>query len=452
MNAGSGFWCLVASIPLCAAIESVSVRTPIRTPTTDALSFHPQGVQPSDTVVRLAAAPRHPGAATLVSELTIGDGATGPQYEFDGVTDILEARDGSVWVLDVPSRGAPQLRQFSAAGKFIRSVGRQGQGPGEYRGPTGLGQLPDGRVVLRDIRGNRVLVYSASGEPVATWTLPGRYAWQVRGRDALVVDTAGTIYLPFSMPSPPGPRTDPNERELAALLRMRSDGTIIDTIPDPELTDVSLPQLMITRVIPGGMSSYVFGVPYSPRPYWGWSPLGYVVTGLTNRYAIDLRVPRPGAPLNRWRAGDPVVSIRRDTPPVPVSGEEARDQQAYLEAQARGYEGTRTGSLPAVPRAKPHLQSLSFGADGRIWAGVSMPSERYDPPAAESSGDPSRPVLRWREPRAFDVFEPSGEYISRVAVSYDTDLETMRGDTAWGVSRDADGVETVRRFRIAWRR
>jgi hypothetical protein len=115
--------------------------------------------------------------ATLVPELTTGVVDGPPEYTLADVTELLVALDGSLFILEYPSLGgAPSLRQYDASGKFIRNVGRDGDGPGEYRTPTGLAQLPDGRILLSDVRGNRINVYSASGEPLETWPLAGRQA------------------------------------------------------------------------------------------------------------------------------------------------------------------------------------------------------------------------------------------------------------------------------------
>jgi hypothetical protein len=72
--------------------------------------------------------------------------------------------------------------------------------------------------------------------------------------------------------------------------------------------------------------------------------------------------------------------------------------------------------------------------------------------AGVSGGPPgtARAPLLWREPVLFDVFEPDGTYVGQVGFPDNTTIHAMRGDHAWGVQRDADGVESVHRFRITW--
>jgi hypothetical protein len=83
-----------------------------------------------------------PTLATLVIEATIGDstGAGLEQYQFSSIAAVLELPDGTIWVADGgESEGigtqTPLIRQFDSTGVFIRQVGREGDGPGEYRKP-----------------------------------------------------------------------------------------------------------------------------------------------------------------------------------------------------------------------------------------------------------------------------------------------------------------------------
>jgi hypothetical protein len=61
--------------------------------------------------------------------------AAEPAYMFGEVVDATTDPLGRVWVLD---RQARELRVFDAAGRHLRTVGREGAGPGEFRNPIGL--------------------------------------------------------------------------------------------------------------------------------------------------------------------------------------------------------------------------------------------------------------------------------------------------------------------------
>jgi hypothetical protein len=183
------------------------------------------------------------------------------------------------------------------------------------------------------------------------------------------------------------------------------------------------------------------------------SPLGYWITGLSDRYAIDLRLPvTAGRQARPWKAGDRVVSLRRDVPRVPVSAAERRQQEARLYSYIASFPtGTPVGPRAVVPATKPAWTDIVVGADGRIWVQVAMPSVPFNRDASEWDALKNIPQVNWREPVVFDVFDPVGVLVGRVAMPTDTRLVAARGDNILGVYTDADGVETVRKYRVIWR-
>jgi hypothetical protein len=413
-----------------------------------------------DTVVKQAGAPRHAGIAALVPELSIGtlDGA--PAYAFGQVEAILPTRDGGVLVLDAPNGAAPELRQYDAAGTYVRTVGRRGEGPGEYRGPSGLAQLGDGRILLLDGPNRRINVYSEAGEPIDTWML-GDVIVSTGGGEGLRVGQDGTVYARVSVRREGGRLFDSSS---TVYLRLAADGAVIDQLPLPQLPDVGG---TITRTTAN--SGTRIGVPYAPQAVWAFSPLGGFVTGVTNRYAFELRMPRAArsGPPVPWSPADGVISVRRTVEPVPVPRAERAARRRDLEARIAG-PGTLSGPIPDIAAIKPPYRAIETGADGSVWIAVATPSERYHPPEADvapaasigaagvgrtGGAPPVRrvPAVPWRQPTRYDVFEPDGTYVGQVAVPYDTRIVHRRGDVVWGITTDENDVPTVQRFRIAWR-
>jgi hypothetical protein len=85
------------------------------------------------------------------------------------------ARDGggNLYLLDAVLE---TVHVISPAGEYRRSVGRAGEGPGEFDDPTDLSVSSDGRVRVVDTRG--VVRFDAQGNPTGVWEpqLP-EYAW-----------------------------------------------------------------------------------------------------------------------------------------------------------------------------------------------------------------------------------------------------------------------------------
>ena len=84
----------------------------------------------------------------------------------------------------------PVLRVYSPDGTWLRDIGREGEGPGEYKRPdSGLAILPDGRVAMRDPGNGRIIFYSPDGEYLDYFRIAGSF----RTSSPLIADTSGAL-------------------------------------------------------------------------------------------------------------------------------------------------------------------------------------------------------------------------------------------------------------------
>jgi hypothetical protein len=389
-----------------------------------------------DTViVRTVAGSEWGAVATLEPEVRIGVFEGEDHFMFGQVRSIAVGPDGSIYAVDAQ---VPALRKYAADGTYLATFGREGEGPGEYRGPDGgLAVLPDGRVVLRDPRNARLQVYSATGEPLATWPIRGNF----NTSNPLVVDTAARVHTQILL----DPEASVMDWKMGLLAIDSESGEPVDTVPAPTW-DYEPPRLVAQRVSEGGTSTSVNGVPFSPSTSWAFSPLGYMVGGLSTRYAIDLYHP-----------DGPVLRIERVYDPVPVAPGEKANREDIARWNMRQTQPDWTWNGPAIPDRKPPFRDIYVGRDGRIWVMVHQPGERIpaDQVDDRGSGPNPRPATRWRERPAFDVFEPDGTYLGRVLAPvelspYPTPI--FDGTRVWGVVRDELDVQYITRFRVQWDR
>lgn len=108
----------------------------------------------------------------VTEELRIGKWIGGEEADqLYQVTDIEVGPDGEIYAL---SGVGNDVRVFSPTGKFVRSWGRQGEGPGEFQGPLDLAVARD-TVAITD--GERVHFFDLSGRFLnSVW--PGRQMGQ----------------------------------------------------------------------------------------------------------------------------------------------------------------------------------------------------------------------------------------------------------------------------------
>jgi len=398
-----------------------------------------------DTIVHFAGAPRHARGGALVEDLTIGllDGPE--EYVFGNVGDASLGPGGAIHVLD---RQAQVVRQFDRAGTYVRDFGRPGPGPGEYRSASAMAVAPDGSVLIGE-RGRTGLIqrFSADGDLLGAWELQ-------RGIEGpIVVTDAGIVHVVLPGVTMSNLRSDdlqsidgqPNWIEVVrgtavdfrpATLRTTPDGTLIDTVPAPPLRDLDV-------YLDAGPGRLYVGLDYMPVAWWAWSPSGYLLTGESDRYAIDLRRSTGTAdqPARPWRSGDSIVSIRRDVARVAILDAERAVLQQSLAQLLENLRGQTWHGPTEAPTEKPAYHRVLIGRDGRIWVWLHTESE----PVAHDDG-------RWREvATAFDIFGPDGTYIGPVDGPPGIRPTSMRGDTMIAITLHETGVHQVTRFVVRWR-
>lgn len=391
----------------------------------------------TDTIVRRADRPVHPGVATLVEEMSIGVADGAEHYMLGEIADIAFGRDGSIYAFD---RQVPIIRQYDAQGKFVRNIGRRGEGPGEYKSTSGLATLSDGRLLQWDTGNWRINVYSATGDVLPQLSTPSGTSGSSMASyaRALMVDAGGRIVTRKMLFT-----REPGNRP-TVWIRFRADGTVLDTIhpvDGPTTARVSATNGPATRSD---------NVPFAPRRFVVMSPLGYLVAGFPDRYAFEIHEP-----------GKPVVSVRRDVNPEPVSRSERASERRRIEESMRETNPTWSWNGPDIPDTKPFYGDLQVGLDGRIWVAV-IPEVSPRVGSISSGGGGAGPPTRSRprvdgpppippRPALYDVFEPDGRYLGQVQVPARVSSVARRGDQVWAIAIDEDDVPRIKRYRIAWK-
>jgi hypothetical protein len=110
-----------------------------------------------------------PKTAKLEELWRIG-GETDNEDEFFGViADIQTGKDGNLYVLDVQ---LAEVKVYSPSGEFIRTIGREGEGPGEFRFPTGMFFTADSKIGVMQVQPGKIVLLTATGEPAGEHPIP----------------------------------------------------------------------------------------------------------------------------------------------------------------------------------------------------------------------------------------------------------------------------------------
>lgn len=404
----------VASLPLACGPISDSRNTTETVVETETVG--------DTTVVRTVSGSVWGGDATLVPEVSVGELDGPEEYLFGSVSAIAVDDDHNVYVLD---RQARHVRVFDSEGTYVKTLGRDGEGPGEFKVPIGLA-ISDGRLLVRDPANGRVQLFGLETGENEEWRyLPS----EVFANTPLYRDDHGRIYV------------DITEEEQRFLV-MDSDGKQIDTISPPDSpADFDGDQYSMSAEVESGDRWISVGatVPFSPDWYWTVHPAGHFLSALSTAYRINLE------------QDDGVLRIGRNHTPVAVSDDERdRHEQGILNRMRRWDAGWNWNG-PAIPDHKPPFRGLHAGSDGRIWVSLwteaqQVANEDHDP------GNPDSSPLTWVEPLRYDVFEADGTYLGAVVPPEGFSLSAppvFGGSFVWAVERGELDVQRVVRYRIA---
>jgi hypothetical protein len=361
------------------------------------------------------------GRIRLVEEVCVTDKDLPENALFQNPRSLAVDPQGNVYVADFD---ANHIKVFGPDGKFLRTIGRKGQGPGDLGGPANI-----------EITGERIVVWEAMNRRFSILDMKGgliRTAKAVHGGQG---DLMGLKALPNGrlvafvdkgLPENFQGRL-PDERDYAVLLLSP------DLAPMTTIYEQKVLSRRWTRH-PETQGLIQIGFPYHPRVNADISPQGTVAIGLNRTYDIGLFDPAKGQ----------IATMTRPFTPIKI---EERDKQAHF-SQFRMVvytEGKKSIVNKApdyivkateFPEFLPPHRGLIFDGRGRLWVQV---------------------LTSGRETNVFDIFAPKGEFLNRVAVEgasieapFTSAFEKrFAGDFLWKIEKDADGFASLVKYRIA---
>ncbi|MBD3414690.1 MAG: 6-bladed beta-propeller [Candidatus Aminicenantes bacterium] len=102
---------------------------------------------------------------SIQKELQIGQMDGPEEYLFSYISDIAVNSKGDIYVAD---RQWTEIRKYSQDGEYLITIGRKGQGPGEFQGLGILSVDSDDNLIVYDWRLTRVSIFSDNGELIQT--------------------------------------------------------------------------------------------------------------------------------------------------------------------------------------------------------------------------------------------------------------------------------------------
>lgn len=386
-------WALTAIIPI--ATVWLPVHVPAQNPVPNRNGPTVPVTENSRPALRGPAAWRIASAPTL----TIGarDGAGGTVLY--RIVDAVRLSDGRITAW---SAGDQALLYFDESGRFLRSVGGEGGGPGEFRAGYGLTRLPGDSVCLYDLVQQRVTFFDEAGNlaGVVSFRPPeplrsALYVGRLRDGSHLIREGVNPLH---SGAGPGLHRTEawisrygPTGRYLGRVLRFRGAETLVTG---------------------RGAGS----APFGRTTLTVLSP-PHLVIGFADSWSLDY--------FNL--DGDLEKVVTKDVEPSEVTDADIDRYEGRLRRR------TSQGSQPLAdlefPETHPVFDHALADAQGNVWV-------RQHQPAATDA------------PSTWSIFGPGGEWLTDVQTPARYRLTDVGDDYVLGVWRDELDVQVLRVYEL----
>ena len=318
------------------------------------------------------------------------------------VASVLIGPENELYVAD---EGAAHIVVFDSVGREVRTIGRDGRGPGEFVDLSSIAWLGDS-LVTYDPRAGRIQILDRRGGWQGEWPAAHYSGPRIR------VQTSGRRFY--------APAYRASVGHIENLLVGYGAGGPGDTLVLPDRKRDPPSSIECPYGSPeAGIA--LLDIPFAPSRISAATPDGRLVTALGSEYRLT----------ELTGAGDTVRAIAVSSIPVPIADREWEDSLAPIRRFHEKYPQVRCQPADVQrPDAKPAVHEIVFDDRGRMWV--------------EIQGDSGL---------VFDVFDSTGRRLGHMrAVPRDPSVPpAIRGDRLALVAMDSNGVQRVEAFRVVGR-
>jgi len=328
----------------------------------------------------------------LEEDLSIGVEEGDEKYMLNEPQDVQVTDDGTIYIMDW---GDTCIKAYDSEGQYLRTIGREGVGPGEFSTPVYMDISADGKIFLMDGRNQRVVVFDIQGNYLGGFRVMGFHSKmradrlnclyfqrQTRGEEVKVLNSWQELDVDTFVK-----RTEENGEGLFSF------GPFLGEKDRIMKTETGMMQI--------GTSFKVT---------WDVDKAGYVYQGFNDEYAIHVFDPD----------GKKVLSFGREYIPV-------------KNPRAKGRAGAQRYMPPYAPR-------WIFDEEGNLW--IEIYTEEEEKEEDEDSPDEEQKP----KPVAYDVFSPQGDYLKQVVLP--NRIYHFKNGKIFSIVSTEEGFRVVKRFKI----
>lgn len=350
------------------------------------------------------------GAIRLIPEVTLDENTLPNDTFLESVVDMAIDPEGNLYVCDYQ---AHDVKIINSSGKYLKSIGRAGQGPGEFQMPFNL-TITKERLLVWELRNRRLSVLTNKGEHLKAVQVQMSDGWPRKlgslPNGDFLIEKVRTYF---------GDNEKPQECHIEIFS------------PDLELKkSMYNTNFWENKYITKPQRTNV-PIPYSPKVHWDVSQDGKIIIGYSEKFFIEIYD----------HSGRRVSQFEHKFNPVKVTD---KDKERWFADMTTGTSagGTTQGAPDFIkkntkfPKFKPAFHNLIVDGEGNILVFCHQ----------KDSADDSR---------LFSAFDPDGDFIGDVRIQEDPSLPInffracFSRKSVWVLEFTADEIATVRKYKIS---
>jgi len=332
----------------------------------------------------------------FIVNLSIGEEEGDENYMFTSPRDIDADSQGNIYVLD--SREYT-VKKYDPQGKYVKNIGRFGQGPGEFDYPRYLCVSERGNIFVTELLEGKVEVFNQEGEYQKYLNVDRHDRIAVTKDEELVI--GDSVF---------------EETEKNEIQYFHKVG-IYDQQKDEILDFYSQKKPRWDKI-----SSDTFTYEYPLFVRWDINSKDHIIIATANKYELKV-FTTDGMLFSKY-----IIDIK----PIPVSGEAKRKVSEMLD-KLKSSIAFDDRELRKLVEYYPVFNCISIDEKDRIWV------ERYDPFRRDKA----------KKEIIFDVFSPEGKFMFTTKIEMDIYPQLIfKNGYIYTLARDESGYVKALRLRM----
>jgi len=322
----------------------------------------------------------------LAEDLVIKGSEEIEEQMFQNINTLDVDEEGHLYILD---EQAGNIKVFDASGSFQKTIGRKGQGPGEFGMPISLFLSQQNQIIVNDMGQRKVQYFDKEGNYLKEFSIADKFLFF-----GPMVTSNGDLIVTYTIPQ---------EKPATVLQKFNPKFESILTFTSIPMDIPPVINIFVAR----SLTSLRWAVTYNDEIIWA---------DIKNP-EYELRFHDTDGKLKRI--------ITRDYDPISIT----TDDKDRLMEQTFGDNPTDQWDV-RFPDNYPPFLGFSFDDLGHLFI------KRYDQEADEVGN-------------LYDIFDSGGKYIAQMLFKMNPMI--WKKGHMYTIEEDEEGFKVVKRYKVNWK-